>query len=252
MTRYHLSNGEPKRCVATPGNCRLGGFHFDSLEKAQTQAEKVSETEECLRHEVESGKLEAAYRARREAENKLTQAVRNLSSNYDEYRFALLKATTREPNANLDEPDEGVAALPEKQRVKLEELRELYVSAVNERDAARVGVDEARTALYDEYEKALDQLPEDYVVDMTGNHTAYYKAEKELDDALRMRGIHKRHLRSLKTLTDEESKRKQEHYRGVLNDDDAEVSRRLEQYHLLKLQQLAYMRAVKDGRAEKY
>lgn len=44
MTRYHVgSDGSPKPCNAQPGNCPLGGAHFDSEEKTIKFAERMNE-----------------------------------------------------------------------------------------------------------------------------------------------------------------------------------------------------------------
>ena len=46
MTRYHVgSDGAPKPCNAQPGNCPLGGEHFDNLENAERYAETKNEAE---------------------------------------------------------------------------------------------------------------------------------------------------------------------------------------------------------------
>lgn len=44
MSNYHVgSDGSPKPCNAQPGNCPLGGTHFDSEEKAIKFAERMNE-----------------------------------------------------------------------------------------------------------------------------------------------------------------------------------------------------------------
>lgn len=44
MSNYHVgSDGSPKPCNAQPGNCPLGGAHFDSEEKAIKFAERMNE-----------------------------------------------------------------------------------------------------------------------------------------------------------------------------------------------------------------
>ena len=44
MSNYHVgSDGSPKPCNAQPGNCPLGGAHFDSEEKVTKFAERMNE-----------------------------------------------------------------------------------------------------------------------------------------------------------------------------------------------------------------
>lgn len=45
MSRFHISNGAPLPCKAQPGNCPLGGAHFDSAEEAAKYGEQTAETD---------------------------------------------------------------------------------------------------------------------------------------------------------------------------------------------------------------
>lgn len=45
MSRFHISNGVPSRCKAQPGNCPLGGEHYETLNEASKAAEDATELE---------------------------------------------------------------------------------------------------------------------------------------------------------------------------------------------------------------
>lgn len=45
MSRVHVSNGEPKPCSAQPGNCPVGGDHYDTVEEAYAAEEAKLERE---------------------------------------------------------------------------------------------------------------------------------------------------------------------------------------------------------------
>jgi len=40
MAKFHISKGVPKKCVAKPGNCPIGGEHFESQQAAQRGMEE--------------------------------------------------------------------------------------------------------------------------------------------------------------------------------------------------------------------
>ena len=48
MPRFHISNGVPSRCKAKPGNCPLGGEHYETLDEASRAAEDAAEREILL------------------------------------------------------------------------------------------------------------------------------------------------------------------------------------------------------------
>lgn len=99
MTRYHVSSdGSPKPCNAQPGNCPLGGAHFDSEEKMTKFAERMNE----ITAEKEEAEKRGAHLSR------LLSAAKKGSPAYERIFGKLLKTYQK-----LDElrDQEGITAI---------------------------------------------------------------------------------------------------------------------------------------------
>ena len=44
VRRWHIVDGEPRRCMAQPGHCPYGGIHYDDFGKASRAAERQNQT----------------------------------------------------------------------------------------------------------------------------------------------------------------------------------------------------------------
>lgn len=43
VQRWHIVNGEPRKCMAQPGHCPYGGVHYDDFGKASRAAERQNQ-----------------------------------------------------------------------------------------------------------------------------------------------------------------------------------------------------------------